>query len=252
MQGECKGKQPKPRGTEMRMGIHLGLHDSCVDTPSPNSGTPRWHCAGTPGEGAPSRQLRVGRDAERAAGRDCHRHKENAHGHLDSVLRDAVCVPPLGTRPNTRRPMVRSARWDGRRKAQGRKARNVQVLPSLFFFDWKRHGRDQESLWLAVSLGEGESHSRLGGQGVRARGGDSSEGAGCVRERRMYAGWAATAWHPRAGPAPIRATRRARVAQGGAGWCRGTVLRTRGGGGARRGGQRVQGHLGERCRRLSR
>ena len=70
----------------------------------------------------------------------------------------------------------------------------------------------QDSLWLAVSWGDGEGHSRLGGQGVRHRG-DSSEGARCVRERRTYAGWAATAWHPRAGPRPIRATRRARVAR---------------------------------------
>ena len=35
------------------------------------------------------------------------------------------CVPPLGTRrPNTRRRMGCSARWDGGRKAQGRKTRN--------------------------------------------------------------------------------------------------------------------------------
>ena len=120
VQGECKGKQPKPRGTEMRMWIHLGLHDSCVDTPSPNSGTPRWHCAGTPGEGAPSRQLRVGRDAERAAGRDCHRHKENAHEHLDSKFRDAVRAAPWHAAKYAAADGVRSARWDGRRKARGR------------------------------------------------------------------------------------------------------------------------------------
>ena len=118
VQGECKGKQPKPRGTAMRMGIHLGLHDSCVDTPSPNSGTPRWHRAGPLGEGAPSWQLRFGRDAERAAGRDCHRHKENAHGHLDSVLRDAVCVlDPWHAAKYAAADGVRSARWMDEGKA---------------------------------------------------------------------------------------------------------------------------------------
>ena len=61
--------------------------------------------------------------------------------------------------------------------------------------------------------------------GARARATAGSEGGGgagsgrqqrgrglCARAAR-YAGWTATAWHPKAGPTPIRATRRARVAR---------------------------------------
>ena len=87
-----------------------------------------------------------------------------------------------------------------------------------------------------LGRGRGPQPARRAAE-VRDRG-DSSEGAGCVRERRgMQAGRRRRGTPKQAPRLSVRRDGHASHA-GGAGWCRGTVLRTRGGGGARRGGHR--------------